>query len=53
MEGKELKEFRNAEFAGQIALHHIERGGVPIPFGLDTKLQRFDVLFVGGVKSRG
>jgi putative transport protein len=51
VEGKELKEFRTAEFAGQIALHHIERGGVTIPMGLNTKLQRFDVLFVGGVKS--
>ena len=51
VEGKELKEFRNAEFAGQVALHHIERGGVLIPMGLNTKLQRFDVLFVGGVKS--
>jgi putative transport protein len=51
MAGKELKEFRNAEFAGQIALHHIERGGVTIPFGLNTKLERFDVLFVAGIKT--
>ena len=51
MEGKELKEFRSAEFAGQIGLHHIERGGVTIPMGLNTKLERFDVLFVGGMKS--
>ncbi len=51
MEGKELGEFRNAEFAGQIALRHIERGGVTIPFGLKTKLERFDVLFVAGMKS--
>ncbi|HJS36774.1 MAG TPA: transporter [Burkholderiales bacterium] len=51
MEGKELKEFRTAEFAGQIGLHHIERGGVTIPMGLNTKLERFDVLFVGGMKS--
>jgi putative transport protein len=51
MEGKELKEFRSADFAGQIGLHHIERGGVTIPMGLNTKLQRFDVLFVGGIKS--
>ena len=49
--GKELEEFRNSEFAGQVALHHIERGGVTIPMGLKTKLERFDVLFVGGVKS--
>jgi putative transport protein len=51
MEGKELKEFRTADFAGQIGLHHIERGGVTIPMGLNTKLERFDVLFVGGIKS--
>jgi len=51
MEGKELQEFRSAEFAGQIGLHHIERGGVTIPMGLKTKLERFDVLFIGGIKS--
>jgi putative transport protein len=51
LEGKELGEFRTADFAGQLALHHIERGGVPIPLGLHVKLQRFDVLFVAGMKS--
>jgi putative transport protein len=51
MEGKELKEFRDAEFAGQVAVRHIERGGVTIPLGLNTKLERFDVLFVAGIKS--
>ena len=51
MVGKELKEFRTAEFAGQIGLHHIERGGVPIPVGLNTKVERFDVLFIAGIKS--
>ncbi len=51
MEGKELQEFRTSEFAGQIALHHIERGGVTIPMGLNTKLERFDVLFVAGLRS--
>ncbi len=51
MEGKELREFRTAEFAGQIGLQRIERGGVTIPFGLNTKLERFDVLFVAGLKS--
>jgi putative transport protein len=49
--GKELKELRNTELAGTIALHHIERSGETIPMGLNTKLERFDVLFVGGVKS--
>ena len=51
IEGKELQEFRSADFAGEIALTRIERGGVPIPIGLNTKLQRFDVLFVAGLKS--
>jgi putative transport protein len=51
MEGKELREFQNAEFAGQLGLQRIERGGVPIPLGLNLKLQRFDVLFVAGLKS--
>jgi putative transport protein len=51
LEGKELGELRGADFAGQLALHHIERGGVPIPLGLHLKLQRLDVLFVAGLKS--
>ncbi|MGH8758684.1 MAG: aspartate:alanine exchanger family transporter, partial [Burkholderiales bacterium] len=50
LEGKELKELRTADFAGQLALLRIERGGVPIPLGLNLKLQRFDVLFVAGLK---
>ena len=51
MVGKELGELRNTPIAGTIALHHIERGGETIPMGLNTRLERFDVLFVGGVKS--
>jgi len=51
MEGRVLKEFRHEEFAGQIQLLRIERGGVPIPFGAETQLKRFDVLFVAGLKS--
>jgi len=51
MIGKELKDLRNTPLAGQIALHHIERGGVAIPMGLNTKLERFDVMFVGGAKA--
>jgi putative transport protein len=51
LEGKELVELRNEDFVGQVALHHIERGGVPIPMGLHTKIERFDVFFVGGMKS--
>jgi len=48
--GRELGELRNADYAGQVAIHHIARGGVPMPFGLHFKLHRFDVLFVTGVK---
>jgi putative transport protein len=51
MVGKELKEFRTADFAGQVGLHRIERSGMAIPMGLNTKLERFDVLFVAGMKS--
>jgi putative transport protein len=51
LEGKALKEFRHEEFAGQIQLLRMERGGVPIPMGADTQLQRFDVLFVAGLRS--
>lgn len=51
MVGKELNDLRNTPLAGTIALHHIERAGETIPMGLHTKLERFDVLFVGGVKS--
>ena len=48
---RSLKEFRNEDFAGQLQLLKIERGGAPIPLGADTQLQRFDVLFVAGLKS--
>ena len=50
-EGRALKEFRHEEFAGQIQLLRMERGGVPIPMGADTQLKRFDVLFVAGLRS--
>jgi len=51
MEGVELAALRTPDLTGQVALHHIERGGVPIPLGLHLKVQRFDVLFVAGFKS--
>ena len=51
MVGKELQDFRKAEFAGQVALRTIERGGVGIPIGLNTKVERFDVLYVSGMQS--
>jgi putative transport protein len=51
MVGKELQDFRKADFAGQVALRSIERGGVAIPIGLSTKVERFDVLYVSGMQS--
>ena len=50
VEGRALKEFRHEDFAGQLQLVRLERGGEPIPLGADTHLQRFDVLFVTGLK---
>ena len=50
-EGKALKEFRHEEFAGQLQVAKMERGGVPLPAGPDTTLQRLDVLYVVGLKS--
>jgi putative transport protein len=49
--GKELKQFRHEDFAGQLQVVRMERGGVPFPVGAETKLQRFDVLFVAGLRS--
>ena len=51
MVGKELKDLAKTPLAGTVALHHIERSGQTIPMGLNTRLERFDVLFVGGIKS--
>ena len=51
VEGRALKEFRHEDFAGQLQVIRLERGGVPIPVGADTTLQRLDVLFVAGLKS--
>lgn len=51
LEGKALVDFRHEDFAGQLQLLRIERGGAPIPLGTETRLQRFDVLFVAGLRS--
>jgi putative transport protein len=48
--GKELGEFRNLPVAGQIQVGKYERGGVPYPAGLQTKLQRMDIISVVGLK---
>jgi putative transport protein len=49
--GKALKEFRNEEFAGQLQLVRMERGGAPLPLGLETRLQRMDIMYVAGLKA--
>ncbi|CAM3978815.1 Uncharacterized transporter BB2657 [Bordetella tumbae] len=49
--GRPLKTFRGSELAGQIQLQRIERSGVPLPIGLETTLQKRDVLFVTGLQS--
>ena len=49
--GKALSEFASSDLAGQVQVTRLERGGVPIPFGMDTTVQRFDVAFVTGLKS--
>ncbi|MDI3469930.1 MAG: putative membrane protein [Pseudolabrys sp.] len=48
--GRELETFRSSPIAGQVQLVKMERGGVPFPAGLKTKLQRMDVLTVAGLK---
>ncbi|WP_160107037.1 aspartate:alanine exchanger family transporter [Pseudomonas izuensis] len=49
--GRKLKEFRGENLAGQLQLTRLERGGVPLPVGPETQLQRRDVLFVTGLTS--
>ena len=49
--GKPLSSLATSDLAGQIQVTKIERGGVPIPFGPETKVERFDVAFVTGLKS--
>ena len=50
VEGRALIEFRHEDFAGQLQLVRLERGGEPMPLGTDTHLQRFDVLYVTGIR---
>ncbi len=49
--GHALKEFANSEVAGQVQVTRIERGGVPIPVGTETVLQKRDVIFLVGLKT--
>ncbi|RBL68747.1 transporter [Pseudomonas sp. MWU13-2625] len=49
--GKALKEFSSSSIAGQVQLMGIERGGAPLPVGLETRLQRLDVMHMIGLRS--
>jgi putative transport protein len=48
---KTRDEWRALPGADQVQVVGLERSGVPIPIGSDTKLQRMDILTVAGVKS--
>ena len=47
--GRELVSFRAEPFAGQLQIVKYERGGVPLPVGLKTRLQRMDIVSVVGL----
>ena len=51
MVGRTFESFRDQALAGQLQIGKVERGGVPIPAGLKTELQRFDIVSVVGLKS--
>jgi len=48
--GRVLKDFRSSPIAGQVQLVAMERGGAPLPIGLETRLQRLDVLHLVGLR---
>ncbi|UFX46936.1 transporter [Bradyrhizobium sp. 41S5] len=49
--GRTFESFRNKALAGQLQVTKVERGGVQIPAGLKTELQRMDIISVVGLKS--
>jgi putative transport protein len=49
--GRTFESFRGEALAGQLQVIKVERGGVPIPAGLKTKLERMDIISVVGLKS--
>jgi putative transport protein len=49
--GRTFESFRGEALAGQLQVTKVERGGVPIPAGLKTKLERMDIISVVGLKS--
>jgi putative transport protein len=51
MVGRTFESFRDTAIAGQLQVTKVERGGVQIPAGLKTELQRMDLVSVVGLKS--
>ncbi|MDH2384994.1 transporter [Bradyrhizobium sp. CER78] len=49
--GRTFESFRGEAVAGQLQVTKVERGGVTIPAGLKTELQRMDIVSVVGLKS--
>lgn len=49
--GRTFESFRDTAIAGQLQVTKVERGGVQIPAGLKTKLERMDIVSVVGLKS--
>ena len=49
--GRTFESFRETAIAGQLQVTKLERGGVQIPAGLKTKLERMDIISVVGLKS--
>ena len=49
--GRTFESFRDTAIAGQLQVTKVERGGVQIPAGLKTKLERMDIISVVGLKS--
>lgn len=51
MVGRTFESFRDTAIAGQLQVTKVERGGVQIPAGLKTKLERMDIVSVVGLKA--
>jgi putative transport protein len=51
MVGRTFESFRGEAIAGQLQIGRVERGGVAIPVGLKSKLERMDIISVVGLKS--
>jgi putative transport protein len=49
--GRTFESFRDQAIAGQLQIGKVERGGVQIPAGLKTQLERMDIVSVVGLKS--